>query len=262
MVYPTESIPNNINIPFEEITLIYKNKRIPAWIVLAPSLGNIDKSVVLFHGFGGAVSDWKKVQCNFYENNISSLAFNYADPADTSIYSNHESTSLISDVRQITAIAIDSLKNRLSRNKKIYLCAHSLGNGVMLDSYKYINKANIEALIMCNPCSSIKDWITYKKYFPKIFKPLIIFNFYDNKKLIKNVHQPVLWVHSKADQTTPVWMGQKIYKKIPTSKQYILFETFNHNYLLEGKEDYWSKIIDYINEEDFVNKTIYKTAIE
>jgi fermentation-respiration switch protein FrsA (DUF1100 family) len=127
---------------------------------------------------------------------------------------------------------IDAAYNYLTQKlaippERIILYGRSVGGGPSVD---LASRQPVGGLILENTFVSIFRVATRITLFP--------FDKFNNIEKIKNVHSPVLIMHSKADEVIPFWHGEKLFATANEPKRFLAVEAAGHNdlKLVAGKE--------------------------
>jgi alpha-beta hydrolase superfamily lysophospholipase len=205
-------------------------------------------AIVIFHGIGESLSDWINVQKMLAGRGIVSAVFDYGSPADT--ISGQSGTSLrplTDDVQDI----IDSVRRLCGNDLHLFLLGHSVGNAVLLEMYPRLTAPFVKGVILCNAFSSLKKWLLYHHQISPA-AALLFPDYLDNTDNVRNVAQPMLIVHSKADSVNYFEDALEIIRSAEYRHRSIRFvptEEKDHNYIYNGRDHagYWAPILHFID---------------
>lgn len=77
--------------------------------------------------------------------------------------------------------------------------------------------------------------------------PIIPFDKYKNLSRIKDIHCPVLIIHSRDDDIVPFWHGEKLFNAANDPKMRLWLEGLGHNDPHDADPDYWKTITEFKN---------------
>jgi fermentation-respiration switch protein FrsA (DUF1100 family) len=91
--------------------------------------------------------------------------------------------------------------------------------------------------------------------------PLLPFDRFNNLKLIKKVHCPILVIHGMQDRVIPFWQGKVIYRRANPPKQFFWIKGAGHNNVLQvAGQRYFEAIKTFVVE--LVNKNKIHTHVK
>jgi fermentation-respiration switch protein FrsA (DUF1100 family) len=216
--YPAREInfyPSDVNLTFEEIFVTTLDKlKINAWYIPSQQA----KFTLLFcHGNAGNLMDrLDKIQV-FHSIGVNIFIFDYRGfgksqgrPGEQGIYL---------DAQAAYGYLVNTLKVNPS---EIILYGESLGSAVAIDLAR---KKAVGGLIIEGGFSCGKDMAA--KIYP--FLPRFIFSdIFDSLAKIKEIHAPVLFIHSREDEIVPLRLAYKLYQQANPPKEFVELSG-NHN---------------------------------
>jgi uncharacterized protein len=70
---------------------------------------------------------------------------------------------------------------------------------------------------------------------------------WDNVSRVKRIQAPLLWIHSRADQTIPIAEGQSVFDAAPNPKRALIIDGYGHNAIYqELPEQIWTPMTAFI----------------
>ena len=89
------------------------------------------------------------------------------------------------------------------------------------------------------PCGSSPWRAAYRARFRFILPDV-----WDNVEAAAAVHRPLLWIHSRADATIPLSLGQPVYAAYAGEKSALTLDAFDHNAIYQDlPPQIWSPIL-------------------
>jgi len=235
-----KKVKSEASLTFQELSLINRSGDTLNGLVLNPvSELALKGNVLLIHGNSGDVNRWTDNAKYLYRNGYRVLVFDYQGYGKSTGKPTHK--NVVTD----TELFLDYMFAEYGR---VILWGLSLGGNLAVN-VAYRNTEKVKALIVEGGFTSHNEIARTRA--PKIFKPAVLFSVrspYKSKKIIAELHIPVLITHSPTDKVVPYEMGR------------ILFENANEpKYFLELKGDHclgiqnnlseYLKMIDKINAE-------------
>jgi len=236
--YPAKEInfyPSTVNLAFEDVYLTTPDKlKINAWYVPCEKA----KFTLLFcHGNAGNIMDrLDKIQLlqhlglNIFIFDYRGFGRSEGSPEEKGIYLDAQA-------------AYDYLINTLKvRPAEIILYGESLGSAVAIDLAR---QKQVGAVIIEGGFSCGKDMAA--KIYP--FLPGFIFSdVFNSISKIKEIHAPVLFIHSREDEIVSLNLAYKLYQQANAPKEFVeLSGSHNTSFL-----DSWQKVTSSISA--FIHK--------
>lgn len=124
---------------------------------------------------------------------------------------------------------------------KIYILGRSIGTTVAVNSAQNID---IGGLILVSP---LLNGRAQAKASGLGYVAFLAGDSFNNSDKIENVKSPVLIIHGTADRVIPFSMGEVLFNRVKTQKQFIKIDGANHNDLsTQFYNVYWSSIDTFI----------------
>ena len=182
-----------------------------------------DKPVILhFHGNGGNIANRLFDVKPYVENGYGVLLAEYrgyggnaGEPSEQGFYNDGHAY-------------LEWLKDKNIKEEDIILYGESIGSGT---ATQLATEIKAKGLILEAPFSSLVD-VASRIYF---FAPVkwLLKDRYMNIDKIDKIDMPLLILHGRQDQTIPFEFAQTLFDKAKEPKQFIEFESGNHNNLYE-----------------------------
>lgn len=234
----SNATPADIGLPYERLSIPSGARRLDGFLVRADGACPRTAAVLLFHGRGETIADWIKVQHRLHDSCISSLAFDY---------SGHGRSSPPGTVANLNADALAAYAAFLKLfppSERRCLLSHSLGGAPLLYAAIHASAAP-DCVVMASPFSSLRA-MAIQGGLPK---PLgfILPDVWDNVQMAGALKSPLMWVHSRTDQTIPIAFGRAVYDAKVGAKTAVIITGFNHNAIYDlTPAVIWSPITAFI----------------
>ncbi len=228
------------NIVFNELFLSNTSGDTLHGLIFDPMRGvDIKGSVLLIHGNSGDVNRWADNAKYLYQNGYRVLVFDYQGYGKSTGKPTHK--NVVTD----TELFLDYMFAEYGR---VILWGLSLGGNLAVN-VAYRNTEKVKALIVEGGFTSHNEIARTRA--PKIFKPAVLFSVrspYKSKKIIAELHIPVLITHSPTDKVVPYEMGRILFKNANEPK-YFLELKGDHCLGIQNNLSEYLKMIDKINAE-------------
>jgi fermentation-respiration switch protein FrsA (DUF1100 family) len=222
------STPADIGLSYEEVCLTTPDGlRLNAWFTPAD---NAVFTVLYCHGNGGNLAYYLDVVQFLHTLNLSCLAFDYRGYGKSDGKPSEQGTFLDAQTAYYWLINEKNIPP-----EKIIIYGWSLGASVaaLLSS-----KTDSAALVLDSAFTSYVD--IAKRFFP--FLPVKTFaKFrYDTIDYVKEVHIPVMIIHSRNDETTPFKFGKRLFDAANEPKKFV--EIYGrHNNAFQSSADIYKE---------------------
>lgn len=234
------SRPDDYGAPSSLVWMQSGPRRLQASIVRAPLACGAPVAVLLFHGRGETISDWARLQAFLSHQCISSMAFDY---------SGHGSSTPPAHIATLDAdarVAYTEFLYRFPGPVKRCVLGHSMGVAPMLSVYPSLHLLP-DCAVVANGFSSLEAMAREGGAPASI--ALFLRRTWNNLTAIKEVHGPLLVVHSDADQVVPASMAAQLDAAAPPAAIRIALHAFDHNALYENPTlDWWAPILAFLKK--------------
>ena len=139
------------------------------------------------------------------------------------------------------------IKNRGEKAEDIIIFGRSLGGSIA----SYLGtKLNPKGIILESVFTSVKDLADTA--YPFVPRSLIRFG-YETKNYVKDIHSPVLIIHSSDDEIVPFNHGEVIFQNANEPKSFMEISGSHNHGFLESKNQYISGLKNFLEEIDEKN---------
>jgi len=233
--------PASIGLAYERLKIPSGARALDAYLVEAASTCPMRTALLIFHGVGETISQWVGVQRLLYDHCISSVVFDYSGNGDSS------KPGTVRNLHQDAIAAYVLFHERFAVTSRLCTVGFSMGNAVLLDAYIEFHPAPA-CMVVGGAFSSGRD-SAVKGWGIPAWMARALPDQWNNIVAISHSHPPLLVVHSDADHTNPLWMGERIYQAAPEPKQFIMLHGLRHNAAYKGPIDqWWAPVITFIQE--------------
>jgi pimeloyl-ACP methyl ester carboxylesterase len=231
--------PSDLLIPYSHLPIDVQGRILDAFLVLAPPTCPNKAAVLLFHGRNETIGDWVKVQKRLYDGCVSSVAFDYtghgrSTPGGTVEHLNEDASAAWEAFVKLFPPAIPRC-----------VLGHSLGNAPML---AMLGHAEIppDCVVMASPFASLRE-MAVAGGLPRVLD-FAVPDVWDNVAAVGKVEEPLLWVHSRGDETVPIAQGQAVYDAKPGKKTTLTVDGLDHNAIYETVPDeIWRPVLAFVH---------------
>jgi pimeloyl-ACP methyl ester carboxylesterase len=226
------STPDDVGINYENLNLKTRdNEIINAWYIPA-NQSNLKKpkTVLFMHGNAGNISHRIETLKIYNRLGLNLLMFDYRGfgistgrPSELGTYIDAETAwrHLIDD--------------RKFEPEEIIIVGRSLGGGVAAD---LATKTSPAMLILESTFTSMTE--VSAKHYPFMPTGLIVKHEYETNSKLKNIHCPIVFIHSKNDEVIPYEHSQRNYIAANEPKGFIEIHGGHANGFLLSKQQYIS----------------------
>ncbi len=217
--------PEDLNIQEHFITTA-DGQRLHAWWMPVDSARY---TILFFHGNAGNISRGEKRMRLFRELGCNALAIDYRGYGISSGTIKKEE-----DVYEDAASAwLYLTRDRGIPKQKIIIWGWSLGGAVAINLAQH---KNCHALIMESTFYSLYDMSgRLFRFLPRI---LIMRFFFTSGEKLSNIEVPILFAHSKTDETVPYLNGVRLYEKFTGTKKFIELKGDHNHGIFDSQEDF------------------------
>jgi pimeloyl-ACP methyl ester carboxylesterase len=228
--------PSSLGIPYSVVNVqTADGERLTAW-QLEP--GRPVADVVYFHGNGGNLSVWLPVLASMHHVHLRVLAVDYrgygtstGTPTEEGIYRDAEAVVRHVQNERPAGVSRPTVYWGRSLGGAVAASAARLiaPDGLILES-TFADKA---AVVRSHPMLRVLNvFATYR--FP-------------TAEMLKGVRRPVLVLHGDRDRIIPYRLGEELYNRLGSPKQFIRIPGADHNdFFGPARGDYWTPILQFI----------------
>ena len=238
-VRPVPYNPGDINLPFENVVFETKDRlKLAAWFIPAE---NAAFTVLFCHGNGGNMTHRLDTINILNELGLNCFIFDYrgygaseGKPSEAGTYCDVEAA-----YKWLT-------KKKNIHPENIILFGRSLGGSI---AAYLATKVEAKALIIESSFTSYVD--IGKKFYPYMPVRLAAIYNYPTIDYVRNVHMPVMIIHSRNDEVIPFEFGLRLYDAANEPKEFIeISGSHNDGFLFSGQiyRNAWSSWLDFLKE--------------
>ncbi len=193
---------------YEDVLLDVGSEKTKAWFM---PVENARGAVIFSHGNAGALSDWFEAAMPFRTLGFSVLMYDYGGYGDSTGRSSEQ--RCYADIRAMWKfLTVD----RGMPPEKILLFGRSLGGGA---TAQLATEVSPGAVILESTFSSVPELAgEIFRIFPM---RLLIWNRFDTFSKIRNIHAPILVVHSPDDTLVPYRHAKANFERANEPKQFL-----------------------------------------
>ena len=233
--------PASAGLAYEHLKIPSGSRILDAYLVEAASSCPTRTALLIFHGVGETISQWVSVQRLLHDRCISSVVFDYSGSGDSS------PPGTVRNLHQDAIAAYALFQERFAAPNHVCTVGFSMGNAVLLDAYTEFHPAPA-CMIVGAAFSSARDSAVQAWGIPA-WMTRALPDQWNNIAAISHSHPPLLVVHSDADHTNQLWMGERIYQAAPEPKQFVMLHGLGHNAAYKGPiEQWWAPVITFVEE--------------
>ncbi len=221
--------PTDIGLEYENVILkTIDNESIHAWYI--PAKTTSPKTILFFHGNAGNISHRLETIKIYNDFGFNFLIIDYRGFGISTGKPSEMGTYLDADA------AWEYLINeRNIEPKNIIIAGRSLGGGVAAELAKKVRPA---MLLLESTFTSMTE--VSAKHYPFMPTGLIVKHEYETNLKLKDIHCPIVYVHSKNDEVIPFEHSQRNYAISNEPKMFIELRGGHGIGFLLSKQDYVS----------------------
>ena len=202
--------PTDIGLEYENLNLItVDNENIHAWYI--PAKTSTAKTVLFFHGNAGNISHRLETIKIYNDLGFNFLILDYRGFGISTGKPSELGTYLDADAAWEYLI-----KEQKLEPKNIIIAGRSLGGGIAAELAKKVRPA---LLILESTFTSMTE--VSAKHYPFMPTGLIVKHEYETYEKLKDIHCPIVFVHSKNDEVIPYEHSQRNFELANEPKQFI-----------------------------------------
>ncbi|WP_186644088.1 alpha/beta hydrolase [Fluviispira vulneris] len=247
--YPDSVIqitPDRLNLAFTDFTIkTADNEELHGWKIKAK--GQIPIATILhFHGNAQNITTHFMYCAWLAENGFDVIEFDYRGYGKSTGEASR--TGIYQDSVSFLQWAYEN-----SRTKDNFIIAQSLGGAVVIPAFADNEKNNVQAIILDSTFASYRGiarqklasiWLTWPLQWPLSF---LVSDNLSPIDYIKNVHVPLVFIHSKNDNVVPFESGKELFDTALEPKEFWDVEWDGHVSAFVHKDDkYRRKLLKYL----------------
>lgn len=171
------------------------------------------------------------------------------------------------------ATAVMKWSQAHARTKDFFIIAQSLGGAVAVPSYVISKVTDINAIILESTFASYREiarkklaavWLTWPLQWPLSF---LISDSFSSIDYIKDVHIPILFVHSAYDPVVPFESGYLLYEEAPEPKEFWTVPWSGHTAAFNASDNRFRKdlvgyLCQHLRDKNSVCDNLYKNYLD
>lgn len=195
-------------------------------------------TVLFLHGNAGNISHRGESVAIFHQLGLNVLIFDYrgyghseGSPSETGLYEDARAAwSYLTDTKGVAP-------------HNIIIFGRSLGGVVAAQLASQVQPG---ALILESTFSSGKELA--QSIFPLLSRLVLLRYHFDTAAYVKNVHSPVLVLHSRDDDIVPFELGEKVYQAANPPRSFVELRGDHNNGFLQSQPGYQKELGDFIGQ--------------
>lgn len=210
LFYPAKELegnPRDWGMSYIDVTLTTEDGlKLNAWYV---PFADSKEVVLFFHGNAGNMSHRQASLQIFHDLGVNVLMLDYRGYGKSE--GSPDESGLYMDAMTAWNYLVEQKK---FKPKEIIIFGRSLGGAVATNLATRVNAAG---LILESTFTSARDFAS--RVFPVISRIVFMRYSFNTNKLIKEVHTPVLVLHSTEDDIVPFELGERVFESANAPKQ-------------------------------------------
>jgi uncharacterized protein len=237
--FRSNATPGDLGVPFQRVHIDSGSRQLDGFFVPAPARCDKPVAVLIYHGRGETIAGWGAAQKRLREACIASLAFDYSG------HGRSDGPGTIANLNSDALAAYETF-TRLTPTSRHCLLSHSMGAGPMLwAATSSAATAAPDCIVVASPFSSLRA-MAERSGMPRSLAALMP-DVWDNVSQVKHIRAPLLWIHSRADQTIPVAEGQAVFDAAPGPRKALILDGYGHSAIYQQlPEAIWAPMTAFI----------------
>ncbi|MDZ5457770.1 alpha/beta hydrolase [Azohydromonas lata] len=233
--------PDALGVPSQPQVLSSDGRRLRAsWVPVddprAPAL-------LVLHGDGEELSQWASVQARLHAAGIASYVFDYSG------YGASEGRPTLARLRQDTLEAWARFVALTPQAAGRFALGFSMGSAVLLDAAPLLEPAP-KGLVLGAGFASAREMAVRVGLVPR-WAAWLLPDLWNGERGIAQVAQPLLIVHSRADEDVPVGDALRLCQAARAPRQLLLLDGLTHDAPLEPAQSapFWDAVLGWVKQE-------------
>lgn len=241
--HPSKEIkqtPDQLNMVYEEFFIPVKNKvALSAWFI--PSKGS-RATMLFFHGNAGNNADRMLKLEMFHDLGLNVVIVDYRGFGHSN--GRASATNFQKDALKVYDYLIEQ---KMIRPKQIVIYGESIGG---VAAVAVAQQREAAALILDSTFTTSADMV--HKLLPMI-PSFLVYSSMNSYDKIADIHYPKLFIHSREDRIVPYALGQKLYEKARTPKQFLEISGGHNDGFYISRKRYVMQIKSFLEKLDLVS---------
>lgn len=179
---------------------------------------NSEKLAVFYHGNAGSACDRGYIKKIFSERDYSFIIAEYAGYSNDTRKPSQD--LILEDARNINEFITETSYSRL------IILGESIGSSV---AAYHASISQADKVLLLSPFNSLREFA--KSYYPLYPVRFLLKENYPSEEWLKRYKGEVMIIHGTDDSIVPIELAKKLYKSIPSAKEFIEIEGAGHNNL-------------------------------
>lgn len=232
--------PGDLGVPYERVLIHSGPRRLEGFYVPAAQGCGAPAAVLIFHGRNETIAEWGEAQRRFRQECIASLAFDYSG------HGRSDGPGTIANLDEDAMAAYQALLALAPAGRRC-LFSHSMGGGPLLRAATAPGAAP-DCIVLASPFSSLRS-MAERGGLPRLLGALMP-EAWDNAARVPQVRAPLMWIHSRSDETIPIEEGRTVFDRAPEPRFAVITEGHRHNAVYQDfPADIWDPMTAFIRGE-------------
>ena len=134
----------------------------------------------------------------------------------------------------------------------VYVLGASMGGATAIYSAQYYQN-KLKGMFLCNTFTNLPNLVDAMSFIYKIFRPLILRNYWPSDKRIPNLTLPIMFISGRKDEMIPYTMMDTLYQKADKSEYKVMYEVPGGSHMgtwWTGREKLLHAMIDFMDRCD------------
>jgi uncharacterized protein len=231
--------PATLGVPFQRIAIPSGPRRLDSYIVSASQACVNPPVVLIYHGVQETISEWVKAQRFLNDHCVSSIVFDCTGSGNSSRPARFEA------IGEDSIAAYEFTASHFA-GKRIYVLGHSMGNGPMLEAVPRFS-VQPAGVIVANAFASLRSQKRTRSNILYRILAYTIPDWWDNVNSVREIHVPLLVVHSDSDQVNSIDDARAVFAAAGQPKKLAILHAYSHNALYQDPtEEWWSAPLAFV----------------
>lgn len=229
--------PAAYGAPFEAITIASGERRLDATLVRAPS--DTAPALLIFHGTAESISHWADTQALLFREGVTSMVFDYSG------FGHSTGRPSVAHLREDADSAYAEFTRRIGPHARPFVLGYSLGTGVVFGAIdRWIPSP--AGVVFAASYSSAREGAVAFGLVPR-WSTFLLPDLWNNVRDARKLTQPLLVLHSDADQLFPVRMARAVHDAATVPKHLVILRGYNHEAGHRNPTtEYWAPVVRFL----------------
>jgi alpha-beta hydrolase superfamily lysophospholipase len=230
--------PDALGAPSQRLVIHSDDRRLQAsWVPVADPRA---PALLVFHGDGEDLSRWAAVQAHLHAAGVASYVFDYSG------YGDSEGRPTLARLRQDALAAWTRFVALTPQAGSRFVLGFSLGSAVLLEVAPQLEPAP-KGLIVGAGFASAREMAVLTGLVPR-WAAWLLPDLWNNERHIAQVQQPLLIVHSRADEDVPLQDALRLCRAARAPRRLVMLDGLAHEAPLEPAQSapFWSAVLGWV----------------